>query len=64
MSTVLVMVPSDDRAELGYIFERAGMSAPKSVSSSCKIEKIDVCPQSRQWVVYLAGDSVPDEDGC
>ncbi len=64
MSTVLVLVPSDDRAGLGYIFERAGMSAPTSISPSCRIEKVDVYPHSRQWVVHLAGDDAIGEECC
>jgi len=58
------MVPSDDRAELGHIFERAGMSAPEFLSPSCKIEKVDVYPQSRQWVVHLVGDGDLSEECC
>jgi len=61
---VLVLVPSDDRAGLGYIFERAGMSAPTSISPSCRIEKVDVYPHSRQWVVHLAGDDAIGEECC
>jgi len=64
LSTVLVLVPSDDRAGLGYIFERAGMSAPTSISPSCRIEKVDVYPHSRQWVVHLAGDDAIGEECC
>ena len=64
MSTTLVMVPSDDRAGLGYIFERAGMSAPESVSPSCRIEKVDFHPESRQWVVHLAGDGNFTKECC
>jgi len=58
------LVPSDDRAGLGYIFERAGMSAPTSISPSCRIEKVDVYPHSRQWVVHLAGDDAIGEECC
>ncbi len=58
MSVTLVVVPSDDRAGLGYIFRRAGMSAPDSIPSSSRIEKIDIHPESGQWVVHLASPGV------
>jgi len=58
------MVPSDDRAGLGHIFERAGMSAPMSISPSCRIDKVDVYPDSKQWVVHLAGDDTIGEECC
>ncbi len=61
MSVTLVVVPSDDRAELGYIFERAGMRTPDSISDSCRIERVDIDPESGRWVVHLAGAAFSEE---
>lgn len=55
MSQVFVVVPSADRAELGTVFERAGMSIPDSLEGGCVIRKIHICPSSKEWIVHLAG---------
>ncbi len=59
MSTVFVLRPSSEKAELKYIFECAGMSVPVALRDSCRIESISIDSESKHWAVRVAGTSFP-----
>jgi DNA polymerase-3 subunit alpha (Gram-positive type) len=62
LSTVFVLRPSSDKAELKHIFECAGMSVPVALRDSCRIESISIDSESKHWAVRIAGTSFPGSE--
>ncbi|MEA4882155.1 MAG: PolC-type DNA polymerase III [Clostridia bacterium] len=63
MSTVFVIIPSDDRAHLQYVFECAGMKMPAAISHACRIAQIEANLDSGEWRVRIEGKT-PDDAHC
>lgn len=59
LSTVFVLRPSSEKAQLKHIFKSAGMSVPLALYDSCSIDTICIDSESKHWTVRLAGAVFP-----